>query len=42
MEAGSSYLQTADPRAQVEKVVMGGLGERKTGSGSDGLVRGRE
>ena len=24
MEAGGSYLQTTDPRAEVEKVVMGG------------------
>ena len=42
MEAGGSYLQTTDPRAEVEKVVMDGLEKRKTGRGNDGLVRGRE
>ena len=42
MEAGGSYLQTTDPRAEVEQVVMGGLEKRKTGGGSDGLVRGGE
>ena len=41
MEAGSSYLQTTDPRAEVEKVVMDGFVERQTGRGSDGLVSGR-
>ena len=29
MEAGSSCLQTTDPRVEVEKVVMDGLEERK-------------
>ena len=39
MEAGSSYLQTTDPRAEVEKVVEDGLAKRTTGRGSDGFVR---
>ena len=42
MEACGSYLQTSDPRAEVEKVVIDGLEKRKTGRGSDGLVRGGE
>ena len=42
MEAGSSYLQTTDRRAEVEKFVMDGLEERKLERRSDGLVRGRE
>ena len=42
MEAGSSYFQTTDPRDEVEKILMDGLEERRTGRGSDGLVRGRE
>ena len=40
MEASSSYLQTTDTRAEFEEVVMDGLDKRKTGRGSDGLVRG--
>ena len=42
MEAGSSYLQTSDPRAEAEKVVTDGFEERQTGRGSGGLVRGGE
>ena len=42
MEAGGSYLQTTNLRAEVEKVVMDGLEKSKTGRGNDGLVRGRE
>ena len=33
MEAGSPYFQTTDPRDGVEKIVMNGLEERKTGEG---------
>ena len=40
MEAGGSCLQTTDPKDVVEKIVMDELEERKTGRGSDGLVRG--
>ena len=29
MEAGTSYFQTADPRYEVEKIVMDGLGGKK-------------
>ena len=42
MEAGSSYLQTTDPRDDVEKIAMDGLEERRTGRGSDGLVQADE
>ena len=42
MEAGSSYFKTTYPRDEVEKIVMAELEERKTGRGSDGLVRGGE
>ena len=38
MKAGSSYLQTTDPRDEVEKIVMDGLDERKTRRGSAGLA----
>ena len=40
MEAGSSYFKTTYPRDEGEKIVMEELEERKTGRGSDGLVRG--
>ena len=40
MEAGGSRLQTTDPKDVVEKIVMDELEERKSGRGSDGLVRG--
>ena len=40
MEAGSSDLQTTDPSAEVQKIVVDELEERKPGRGSDGLVRG--
>ena len=40
MEAGSSYFQTTYPGDEVEKIVVDDLEERKTGRGSDGLVRG--
>ena len=40
MEAGGTCLQTTDPKDAVEKIVMDELEERKTGRGSDGLVRG--
>ena len=40
MEAGSSYFQTTYLGDEVEKIVMDELEERKTGRGSDGLVRG--